>query len=264
MYDYPDTAKFLKPEEKVEVTRRLAADRGALDDKFDKKYIVDALKDWKIWVMCAITIGIFTPLYCISLFLPSIVKGLGYKDGTAQLMSAPPYIVACFCCIVAGYSADKLKSRGVFIIGLNTLAVIGTIMLAVSHNDQVKYAGTFFLASGIYSNVPAITAWNGNNVGGSCKRSVGMAMQVCIGNLGGVMAAYMYLPRDAPQYIHGHSGLIGLASAAVVLCIVMTIYLRRENARRDAAYKAPELYTAEERLLEAHLGDNATFFRYTV
>jgi MFS family permease len=264
MQDYPATAKFLTKEEKTEVARRLDEDRGSLDDKFDMKYCWDALKDWKIWVMCFITVGIFTPLYCISLFLPTIVKSLGYKDGTAQLMSAPPYIAACFCCILSGYLADKFKSRGVFIIGFNSLAVVGTIMLAASHNDHVKYAGTFFLASGIYTNVPAITAWNGNNIGGSTKRSVGMAMQVCIGNLGGVMSAYMYLPRDSPQYVHGHSGLIGLASAAVLLCILMTVYLRRENARRDAQFKNPNTYTDEERKKESTAGDNASFFRYTV
>jgi hypothetical protein len=44
----------------------------------------------------------------------------------------------------------------------------------------------------------------------------------------------------------------------------MTLYLRRENARRDREYKAPELYTIEEKLAERERGDNATFFRYTV
>lgn len=33
-----------------------------------------------------ITIGIYTPLYSYSLFLPTIVQGLGYTNNTAQLM----------------------------------------------------------------------------------------------------------------------------------------------------------------------------------
>jgi hypothetical protein len=44
-------------------------------------------------------------------------------------------------------------------------------------------AGTFFLASGIYPNVPASVACNGNNIGGSLKRSVGIAMQVGMQNI---------------------------------------------------------------------------------
>jgi hypothetical protein len=49
-----------------------------------------------------------------------------------------------------------------------------------------------------------------------------------------------------------------------ILSILMTIYLRRENARRDQTHKAPHEYTRAEKELEQDSGDNATFFRYTV
>jgi hypothetical protein len=61
----------LKPDERVEVERRLKADRNSLADEFDLKYMWDAFKDWKIYVHMFITIGIYTPLYSISLFLPT-------------------------------------------------------------------------------------------------------------------------------------------------------------------------------------------------
>lgn len=48
-------------------------------------------------------------------------------------------------------------------------------MLIATDNNNVKYAGCFFLASGIYPNVPQGVAWNGNNIGGSLKRGVGIA-----------------------------------------------------------------------------------------
>ena len=71
-------------------------------------------------------------------------------------------------------------------------------MLMATQNPAVKYAGCFFLASGIYPNVPQGVAWNGNNIGGSLKRGVGIAMHVGFGNLGGTISAYLYLPRDGP------------------------------------------------------------------
>ncbi|CEL63494.1 putative transporter C1683,12 OS=Schizosaccharomyces pombe (strain 972 / ATCC 24843) GN=SPBC1683.12 PE=3 SV=1 [Rhizoctonia solani AG-1 IB] len=61
--DYPETARFLTEEERVEVVRRLHEDRSALADEFGMQYFWDALKDWKIWVHMFITIGIYTPLY---------------------------------------------------------------------------------------------------------------------------------------------------------------------------------------------------------
>lgn len=48
-------------------------------------------------------------------------------------------------------------------------------MLVATDNNHVKYAGCFFLATGIYPNVPQGVAWNGNNIGGSLKRGVGIA-----------------------------------------------------------------------------------------
>jgi hypothetical protein len=75
MHDYPSTAKFLTTEEKTEVTYRLMQDRSSLADEYDTKYMFHALKDWKIWVHMFITIGVYTPLYSISLFMPTIVRG---------------------------------------------------------------------------------------------------------------------------------------------------------------------------------------------
>jgi sugar phosphate permease len=57
MNDYPSTAKFLTPEERHEVSRRLEHDRSSLADEFDMRYFWDAVRDWKIWVHMLITIG---------------------------------------------------------------------------------------------------------------------------------------------------------------------------------------------------------------
>jgi len=83
---------------------------------------MDAVKDWKIWVHMFITIGIYSPLYSFSLFLPTIIKGLEYENDKAQLMSVPPYAVACIFCISAGWLADKSGQRGIYMVSCNSLA----------------------------------------------------------------------------------------------------------------------------------------------
>lgn len=89
-------------------------------------------------------------------------------------------------------------------------------MLITNDMPHVQYAGTFFAAAGqyiqqdilavdadfvlgIYPTVPLIGAWNSNNIGGSLKRGVGIAMQVGIGNCGGIIASFVYLSRDEPR-----------------------------------------------------------------
>jgi len=266
--DYPSTAKFLTTEERVEVERRLKSDRSSLAEEFLMKYAKDALKDWKIYVHMFITIGIYTPLYSVSLFLPTIVKNMGYSNEQSQLMTVPPYAVACIFTIGAGYAADKMKQRGIFMLTFEIVAIIGFVMLAVSDKPGVQYTGTFFAASGIYPLVPMGVAWNGNNIGGSLKRGVGIAMHVGFGNLGGTISAFLFLPQYSPRFIPGHVTLACTTAMSAVLTVFMTLYLRRENARRDqlALEKnlQPEDYTEEQKLAERDMGDNATFYRYTV
>lgn len=87
-------------------------------------------------------------------------------------------------------------------------AILGFALLAGSAKPGVQYAGTFFAASGIYPLVPMGVAWNGNNIGGSLKRGVGIAMHVGFGNLGGAISAYCFLPKYSPRYISGSQILV--------------------------------------------------------
>lgn len=266
MQDYPDTAKFLTPEERKEVTARLKRDRSSLADEFDIKYFFAALKDWKIWVHMFITIGVYTGLYSYSLFLPTIINEMGTAKTPemAQLMTVPPYVVACLFCVGAGWYADKLGQRGSFMIFFMAMAIVGLILLLATANAGARYLGCFLLASGIYPNVPQGVAWNGNNIGGSLKRGVGIAMHVGFGNLGGTISAYLFIAKHKPRYYSGFATLLACQSMALILSVCMTIYLRRENARRDREYKPPSEYTEEEKNAEREKGDYATFFRYTI
>src|SRR5438045_6604486 len=110
-------------------------------------------------------------------------------------------------------------------------------MLIASQDAKVKYVGCVFAASGIYPNVPQGVAWNGNNIGGSTKRGVGIAMHVGFGNLGGAIAAFLFQAQQGPRYYQGYGALIALLSMSSVLCAGMTTYLRMENKRRDREEK---------------------------
>lgn len=155
-----------------------------------------------------------------------------------------------------------LDSDGIVLI--TCISIVGLIMLLASHHNGVRYAGCFLLASGIYPNVPQGVAWNGNNIGGSFKRAVGIAMHVGFGNLGGTISGYLFLSRDSPRYFHGFGTLLGCQVMSLCLSVCMTLYLRHANARRDREHKPPSEYTEEERVRELEKGDDATFFRYTV
>jgi hypothetical protein len=136
-------------------------------------------------------------------------------------------------------------------------------MLILSESPKVKYVGCFFVASGIYPSVPQGIAWAGNNIGGSVKRAIGIAMFVMFSNLAAMTSGFVYLPKFAPGYRTGHSVLLGSTAMSVVLALFMTVYFGRENTRREAI-KPAALYTDEEKVKEREMGDDASFYRYTV
>lgn len=55
----------------------------------------ETLTDWRLYLHYAVYFGISTPFSSLSLFTPSITAGLGYAGLTSQLMTVPPYAVAC-------------------------------------------------------------------------------------------------------------------------------------------------------------------------
>jgi len=71
---------------------------------------------------------IVCPLYGISLFLPTIIKNLGYVSSTAQLMTVPIYITAAILAVIVAYASDKLGKRSPFVIGGLFFMIVGFTM----------------------------------------------------------------------------------------------------------------------------------------
>lgn len=229
------------------------------------KYVYQALRDWKIYIHMLICMAGFCPIYSIALFLPTIIKDMGYTANAAQLMSVPPYVIACVFTICASWLADRYQRRGVFLLGFQLVAIAGFAMLAATGSSSVQYVGTVFAAVGIYPQIPLGLAWNSGNIGGSLKKASGVAMQVMGGNCGGIVASYVYLSRDGPRFVTGHSILIGFVSMAFFLTSFMSLWCRRENARRDAAASRSQgELTEEQKAMEREMADDAPWFRYTV
>ncbi|KAG9077223.1 hypothetical protein FRC06_009022, partial [Ceratobasidium sp. 370] len=232
--DYPSTAKFLTPIERDEVTRRLDADNHGLSKEFDMRYFWDAVKDWKTYVYS-------TP----STTYPS-----------SPMLIVPPYAVACILTVAAGMTADRLKTRGRFLVGCYLLSMVGFIMLLASPKPAVQYTAVYIAAAGAFPNAAMVMAWCGN-FGGSMKRGIAIALVVSFGNLGGLLASYTYIAKNAPRYTAGHSIIIAVLGLAAVAALTMHIYCRRENARRDRMFKAPHEYTEDEIRAESTKGDQA-------
>ncbi|KAF9446901.1 MFS general substrate transporter [Macrolepiota fuliginosa MF-IS2] len=233
--DFPDTAKFLNEAERTVVIRRLQGDDqfSAAGEKLRWKYIFQSLLDWKTWVGMVVYTGCDMPLYAFSLFLPSIINQLGFKATPANLLTVPVYAFACMITCLVGYLADRFGHRGYFSLCFLTIGAAGYIILIASRNAALSYFAVYMATCGIYPVVPNTIAWVSNNVEGSYKRSVTLAMVISFGNINGAVSSNVYRARDAPWYPLGHGLVLMYIGFGLVSTTVMLFFLKRENRRRE-------------------------------
>ena len=215
--DWPETAKFYTEEERAFWIRRLALDNEETQmSHWDKQTAKRVFGDIKIYLgyvalppafvapstnnldRIFMYMGIVTTGYSGSFFTPTILKQLGWTSVRAQVMSIPIFIVATILALSAALLSDKLKHRFGFIIFGCCVATAGySILLSMTHVAVgVRYFAVFLVVGGGYIAQPITLVWLNNNLGGHYKRGVGAAMQVGIGNIGGVSP---HLPNTNPQ-----------------------------------------------------------------
>ncbi|KAK2882462.1 hypothetical protein FQN49_000323 [Arthroderma sp. PD_2] len=267
--DFPETASFLSPREREFVIHRLKFQGSGLSGKkipqteeFKWKYIKEVFTDWQIYASLFVCVGIICPLYGTSLFLPSIIKDLGYTTSTAQLLTVPIYVTAATLAVIVAWYSDKCGKRSPFVLGCMSFIGIGFIICISAAGrglPGVVYAGVFIAICGIYPAFPGAVTWLANNLAGSYKRSAGMAFQIGVGNMSGAMASNFYRAPDAPKYTLGHALELGFLVAGVISAVFMREAYKRVNAKRER--EGNQGFTDQE-LTE--MGDKAPSFRYTL
>lgn len=96
----------------------------------------------------------------ISLFMPTLLKGMGYGTIESQLRSVPPYVVACPWSIFIAYVSYRTQRRGIWILLCAVLGLAGSSILVGTGNKQADYAGLFLLAMGGESIRSFVSEWS--------------------------------------------------------------------------------------------------------
>ncbi|KAF8623140.1 hypothetical protein AX14_011956, partial [Amanita brunnescens Koide BX004] len=179
------------------------------------------------------------PAYALLLFLPTIIKSLGYSSANAQLLTTPPFILACLMLILIGYLSDKFNLRGPFIIGGCLVSLAGYIILITVPSPTVGYAGTFIATIGIFPTAAVSLAWVGSIAGGEVRKGVTFAMINTMANLGGICASFIYI--HPPRFFVGHGTTIGFLTLAIFLTVFSMWNFRRLNIAKEAQCAAQGL-----------------------
>lgn len=208
-------------------------------------------------------LGIVTTGYAGSFFTPTILRQLGWTSIRAQVMSIPIFVCATVLALSAAFLSDKTRHRFGFIIAGCLVATTGYSILLAMHEVTVavRYMAVFFVVGGGFIAQPITIVWLNNNLGGHYKRGVGAAMQIGIGNFGGIVASNIFLQSEAPEYPLGFGTALGMVGLCVLSACAFLIYLMRENKLRAQGKRDHRLQLPEEE--RNNLGDDYPAFRFT-
>ncbi|KAK7030402.1 hypothetical protein VNI00_014146 [Paramarasmius palmivorus] len=238
--DRPETAIWLTEEEKALAISRVKSERIGTTVLLDK---IDMRKTF---------LGIFSPITIttsfmfllsnittqgLAFFLPTIV-GTIYPKSSAiskQLHTVPPYVVGTFFTVFIPLLSWRFDRRLVFFIVSKPPVIVGYILFLASHSPQVRYGATFLIASGAFVNASLTNAHVSANVISDTARSSAIGMNVMMGNIGGLIATWSFLPRDGPDYPIGNGLNLATCTTMLIVSVVMMIWIWWDNKRRERA-----------------------------
>lgn len=258
---FPEQAKWLSPDERAYVAARLQAEQGdnAAERKITLRDVLDVFKDYKVIVAGFIYLGLVVPAYGYAYFAPSIIKTYGYGPIETQLHSVAPWAAAFGFAMLMAFLSDWAKHRFFFTVVSMFVSIAGLgILITVHDNTQLQYAALFLVTMGTYTAMPIVVCWFNMNLGGHHRRAVGSAWQVGFGNVGGIVAVFIFLAKDSPKYIPGYSITLAFISMAVLASTLYFVSCAWENRSRDRMPRDVGPTQSEN----AALGDKSPEYRY--
>lgn len=121
--------------------------------------VASAFLSPQMWFMF---IGFFSSgvmLYALAFFTPTIVQAIGYTGTSIQLYSVPPYVCSAFVAIVACWTSDYYRHRGLFVILAGLIAMAGYAVYFASTTPNVLYGSLFLMIIGAYTVAPLQSTW---------------------------------------------------------------------------------------------------------
>lgn len=238
MTDRPETARWLSPAEKELAKQRVMSERVGTTEVLDKMDLPKTLRG--IFNPTTLTTGFIFLLTNITVqglgfFAPTIIRTIYPKDTVVsqQLHTVPPYIVGTIFTIGIPLLSWKYDNRNAFIMLSAPLVIAGYIMFLATTNPQVRYAATFLIASGAFANGALCNAQVSANVISDTARSSAIGVTVMMGNIGGLIATWSFLPFDGPDYHIGNGLNLATSTTILITAMLLMFWMVRDNKKRD-------------------------------
>ncbi|KAL5116161.1 hypothetical protein ACEQ8H_005937 [Pleosporales sp. CAS-2024a] len=244
--DRPETARWLSQEEKDLAIARIKSERvgqSEVLDRMDKKKTMRGILNPVVLSTAFIFLLDNITVQGLAFFAPTIVRTIYPKNTVVsqQLHTVPPYVVGAFFTVLIPYISGRIDRRTILFTCSAPLMMMGYIMFLASQSAHVRYGATFLIASGAFSFGALCNAHASANVVSDTARASAIGTVVMMGNVGGLISTWSFLPFDGPHYRIGNGLNLATSSTILVLSVLLLWWMKRSNKKRESVNVDQEL-----------------------
>ena len=230
--DRPEQARWLTPEQQKWLANGIAGEKR----KIEREHGIGVFRsfwDPKVVLLALNYLGIVTASLGMLLFLPQIVKQLGFTNMQVGWITMVPYICGAIAMVFCGWLSDRIGDRRWSLFWTCLIATAGLIIAGLGVGTWWALAGMTIAAIGFYGtkgpfwSIP--TMW----LTGPAA-AAGIAWINSLGNLGGFFGPTMVgWAKNLTGSFAG--GLYALAACALASAIISLLWIRVPNQQAAAA-----------------------------
>jgi ACS family tartrate transporter-like MFS transporter len=216
MPDNPAKAKWLTASEKTAVLARLAA-----DPKAQVHGLTEMMWDWRVWALMIPDFGIVFGIYALGLWMPTMVKAMGYSNLQTSFVVMVPYVFSLAILWAFGVSSDRSGRRVLHFCLSALLASVGFAIAAIGGNDTIVIFGFCLASGGVFSGLATFWTVPPLFLGGTAAAGA-FALINSVGNLSGYFGPAMmgWLRQVTGDY---KAGLWACVAVPIIAALSMAL-----------------------------------------
>lgn len=228
--DGPKRARWLTDPERAAIAADLARDRSSSPHHTHHE-LWPALTDRRVILLGLVYFGVVIGLYGIGLWLPQIIKGMGFSTREIGRIAALPYIVSAGAMLVWGRHSDRTGERVLHVALPALISAAGFAGSLYAPSNALALACLGLAAVGIYATLGPFWTLPPMFLG-STAAAGGIALINSIGNLGGFVGPYAvgWIRDSTGSFTAG----MGLLAASLAAAAAIALLLGREFRRARA------------------------------
>ena len=220
--DQPAQARWLTPVERTWLMEELAGERRQ-KDAHRRFSILQMMREPQVLWMALNYFGIVTGSLGMAMFIPQIIKQLGFSNMNVGWLTMIPYLIGAVSMLVFGWSSDRRQERRWHLTFASIFAGTGLVIAGLTMGSIWSLVGMSLAAAGFYGSKGPFFAMPAMFLSGSAL-AAGLGWINALGNIGGAVGPWMVgVARDATGSFA--TGLYLLAGFGVMSAVVAACFI---------------------------------------